>query len=98
MILAGLLALAGIASADLEVPKEYHGNTGAVVLFMEPQQVNKYCGNTDPDWIVYACAWSSKKLIVMPNPCNYPEAKNTDSYAYLMCHEKAHLKGWKHPQ
>jgi len=86
-----------VASADLPVPPEYYGNTTAKVVFMEPREVNHRCGNDDPLWIIYACAYSDKRLMILPNPCDYPESKNTASYAYLVCHEKAHLKGWKHP-
>ena len=99
MISAFMIALGlQVASADLTVPPVYYGNTTANVVFMSDKEVDYRCGNRDPNWVIYACAYPKKDLLILPNPCYYPEAKDTNSYAYLVCHEKAHLNGWKHPQ
>ena len=44
---------------------------------------------------VLAC--EKNKKLILPNPCLYPEEKDVDSYAHLLCHEKAHVNGWHHP-
>jgi hypothetical protein len=104
-ILANLLAAFSImtvqpqvASNELVVPEQYqHTDTAANVFFLTPAEVNYACGNRDPQWIVYACANPKNHVIVLPDACLYPEAKDFTSYAYLVCHEKAHLLGWEHP-
>lgn len=88
------------------VPAEYQeGASIVVVVFAEDRyMVEGLCGDFDPLWITYACYYDEKltgegkDYIVSPNPCHYPEAKDYYSYAHLMCHEKAHKNGWKHPQ
>lgn len=89
----------------LTVPEEYKGNTTIRVQFEDPMNVEWYCldGHYTPDGFIFAC-WIPKNnypsikenTIVMPNPCVYPEARQIESYAYLMCHEMAHNNGWKH--
>lgn len=97
LLAAAALAIQPVPTAGLPIPTEYQGTpTAAVVLFLTPQEVNAACGNADPLWNVYACTYVDKRVIVMPNPCLYPEAKNVESYAHLMCHEKAHINGWRH--
>lgn len=93
-LIAALIPLA-IPSLEMPTPQEYQGNTRVMVRFVDPHEVEKYCGKaSQPGWSRIACYW--KDELTMPNPCKYPEAKNKDTYAYLLCHEKAHKNGWRH--
>jgi hypothetical protein len=71
-------------------PVRYQGEAAAVVLFLD--DVSIACGKAAPGYVILACA--SGQTIAMPNPCK-PEYYG-QSYARLMCHEKAHLgaDGW----
>lgn len=89
-----LLMFAIGASITYPIPLEYqHGNTIKMHI-VEPYQIKNYCGDAGPKWTILACARGD--TINMPNPCEYPEAKNIDSYAHLLCHELAHTNGWVH--
>lgn len=37
-------------------------------------------------------AYDPLSIVVMPNPCQYPE----EDYARIMCHELGHVRGWHH--
>lgn len=75
-------------------PPEYRGAAAARILFLEPEFVHPVCTEAGaasaPGRFVAACVVG--EITVMPDPCAYPE----DTYAKLMCHEKAHLLGWRH--
>ena len=91
-----LLALIGY-SHYYNIPKQYQGNPDhpVSVIFVWPKDVNTYCGNDTPlERTFLACEKGG--TLIMPNPCLYPEMKDVDSYAHLLCHEKAHINGWNH--
>ena len=76
-------------------PVEYIGPAAAKILFLYPEGVESLClgagvGPVPPGRTVVACAQDD--VIVMPDPCLYRD----DSYAKLLCHEKAHILGWAH--
>lgn len=78
-------------TAELPIPIEYQGDDYAVVFFTSNIEI--YCGvNPDPRLMTLACANSEKRAIAMPNPCRYTH----EYYARIMCHEKAHISGWRH--
>jgi hypothetical protein len=77
-----LFMLAIGASVAYPIPLEYqHGNNTVKVNVVEPYQIKNYCGDAGPKWTILACAKGN--TINMPNPCEYPEAKDIDSYAHL---------------
>lgn len=89
-----LLVLNTIA---LPIPEKYMREAVATVRMIETQnELDKVCGTASPGATKLGCQLTNTNLIVTGNPCHYPEAKDPYSYARLMCHEKAHLNGWKH--
>ncbi len=86
-----------VSTIDLPIPYEYRGSTKIKVVFKETfWDVAESCGGQAPGWTIFGCYDPDKDVLVMPNPCYYPEAGTIGSYAHLMCHEKAHKNGWKH--
>ena len=82
-------------TAVAPAPKRYHGNdTVAKVAFINQYHVNHIC-NQDGKGFTLACTYVQSRQIIMPNPCVYSD---TEFFARLMCHELAHLHGWKHEQ
>lgn len=77
-------------------PVEYQGPTPpAIILFADPATVDSVCREAvrlkaDPRQIL-ACTNAERRVILMPDPCLYD-----DSYAKLLCHERAHIAGWVH--
>lgn len=69
---------------------------------MTQAEINKQCGvfkdKAGNDLNTIACADIGGHKIYMPNPCTYPEVKDENSYAHLVCHEVAHTEGWKHTE
>ncbi|MBB3990303.1 hypothetical protein [Croceicoccus naphthovorans] len=74
------------------------------ILFAHPDVVNIACRPNlghpiPPGSRIIACAAQTGKdqgVLIMPDPCLYAE---TDWYAYVLCHENAHIsgeKGWRH--
>jgi hypothetical protein len=78
----------------LRPPAEYQGGeTRAHVLFTS--NVNAEC-----KYPAIGCAQHERLFgsrtetrVVMPDPCTVRE-----SYADLLCHELAHVKGWRHAE
>jgi hypothetical protein len=99
-LIALLLAAAlSFVSHGMPIPPEYQGNTHATIVTLTPDEIQTACGNDDPaHWTIYGCAFNKNRRIIMPNPCTYPEVTDIDSYAYLACHELAHINGFKHPR
>ncbi len=58
-----------------------------VVRAMTFEEIKQACGAD-----ALACADVGLERINVPNPCFY----TSDPYAVVMCHEMAHLNGWKH--
>jgi hypothetical protein len=91
------LIISLVASINLPIPNAYVGNPDhpVPVIFVEPTEINTYCGRAAGTLVRIACEKGG--TLILPNPCDYPEARNVDSYAHLVCHEKAHVNGWIHP-
>lgn len=75
-------------------PRQYRADSTVTVRFVsdvvaECQALGLNGRNTQPD----ACAVisSSKKELVIPNPCG-----QSGAYARLLCHELGHANGWGH--
>lgn len=100
MILNSLLFLASVTVPDpnvtvnLNIPPQYMGDTIVIISTEDQKAINKDCGKAEKNYVTLACA--DVTIIYMPNPCFYPEEKNHDSYAHLLCHELAHINGWHH--
>jgi len=60
----------------------------AVRIIFGRVAINAECGRTLWPEVIEACSISQDELLVMPDPCQFPE---TDDFARLMCHEIAHL-------
>lgn len=110
ILLASVLAMAApghdhrghrepVPSLDLETPEQYKGPATAYVLFNDLKDVVKWCGPaSNPKWTKMGCMMSNGYLI-LANPCDekvWPEVKDHKSYAFYVCHEKAHVNGWRH--
>lgn len=75
--------------ADITIPKEQpflDVQVRAIVEIVDDRAVPLLCGGP-----ALACAMPARQTIVVPNPCLYPR----DTYARILCHEKAHLAGWQ---
>lgn len=84
------------ASINFPIPQEYQGGAVVTVHFVDTQEeIDSACGKAPAGMTKLGCETEAGELVV-PNPCSYPEAKNDDSFAHLMCHEKAHKNGWRH--
>lgn len=96
--LIGFLALAQVNSADLPIPQEFQDkDVVTTVAFVHPWKIEPICfGRQIEDYITYGCYDFDRDLMVLPNPCLYPEAKQKGSFANLVCHERAHVAGWTH--
>lgn len=75
-------------------PRRYRADSTVTVRFVsdvvsECQALGLNGRSTQPD----ACAVisSSKKELVIPNPCG-----QSGAYARLLCHELGHANGWRH--
>lgn len=91
MIRTALLALAVWAFFP-QPPAQYTKPANVVVYFVDRSQVETLCSRSENDKVM-ACANPKQRVIVMPNPCNWPLG---EAYAELMCHELGHINGWKH--
>lgn len=74
--------------------------TVALISFDNPVEVDGLCAKTAgrprPESILLACARQQGPgfgNITMPDPCPYADY---EYFAALMCHELAHLHGWRH--
>lgn len=81
---------------ELPIPPEFqHGGTMKVHMVDTQAEINKACGVAPAGMRFLGCAKDSHDITVF-NPCSYPEAKDVNSFAHVMCHEKAHANGWVH--
>lgn len=96
--IAGWIALGLAASIMWLIPYEYTvGSQTIVVHFLDTQEeIDKACGKAEKKGFTKLGCVKDNGQIYVSNPCNWPEAKD-DTYARLMCHEKAHVQGWRHP-
>jgi hypothetical protein len=96
LLIASTVAL-GTANDDLP-PTYFQGNAPpSVVITVDNTNTKENCGVAQKGWRILACEFTGKNntpIIIMPNPCRYPEAKDENSYAHLMCHEFGHANGW----
>lgn len=78
-------------------PPEFQGNTHGIIATESPENIDAFCRsiseNTPENRVILACAYPAMNSIFLPNPCLYQER---DPYARLLCHELAHLQGWRH--
>jgi hypothetical protein len=89
------LALKG-PSIDFPIPDEYKKGATTYVQMVDTQaEIDTACGVAPEGMVKLGCLAPGNYLVV-GNPCNYPEANDKTSFAYLMCHEKAHTNGWRH--
>ena len=96
MNLVPVVLAISVASINYAIPLEYRHGAVAVVHFVDTQEeIDAVCGKAPPGKTKLGCE-TEKGEIVVPNPCNYPEASDDNSYAHLLCHEKAHVNGWLH--
>jgi hypothetical protein len=93
---AVVLAFSSLLSNLLPIPPEYQKETSVWVQTMSRAELDEKCGTAPPGYVILACGKVGQPYIYMPNPCGYPEASDTRSYAHLMCHEIAHTEGWRH--
>lgn len=98
MNFVALLMAATLATNQFVIPVEFQKNNAVWIQTMTQDQINHKCGKASKGFTTLACGDIKKPYIYMPNPCTYPEAKDTKSYAHLLCHEIAHTEGWEHPQ
>lgn len=84
---------AGPPSLEIPPPLRFRGENVALVLFVH--DVRPFCPQPSPGRTVIACQIDSPQLhlplMVMPHPC---AAMGLDAYAYIACHELAHVNGW----
>lgn len=95
-VLASLLCMSN--TNDLPIPVQYQGGAAILVHMVDDQKtLDTICGAAPAGMQKLGCqtAVNGVEIVVM-NPCRYPEATDPKSFAHLMCHEKAHVNGWKH--
>lgn len=104
IVLLGIVALGGCRTEKAQAgeyrfgiegtPPQYQGDAAAVVMTGGQVPVHVFCSNGRPtDRVVLACTSSDRKVVVMPNPCEFAD---TERYARLLCHEMGHVNGWEH--
>jgi hypothetical protein len=86
----------------LLAPMDRRGDTSVIVHFVDPKQINIYCGIP----MSVACykhkGTNNPDAIYMPNPCAYAQTDayfqtdNDTSYQDTLCHELGHVNGWRH--
>jgi hypothetical protein len=107
LLMLGLVALIVLATSAnaavdpketnlFDIPIQYQGDVSAVVVTGPQSFIDKNCGKASKGYYTVGCSISSKRILYMPNPCTFPEMKDPNSYAHLLCHELAHLNGWHH--
>lgn len=93
-----LLAVATTLWSDELPPQRFRQPSGWVMLIVEPELiVRKLCEREGQpaDVEPLGCAGISKdgdNYLIVPDPCPYAEEGET--YARVLCHERAHLAGW----
>jgi hypothetical protein len=96
---ATLLALlVGVTYNNDLPPVKYQDNPPpSVVIIVDKTNSEKACGVASEGWTLVACEWKTKEgvpVIMIDNPCKYPEAKDVYTFAHRMCHEFGHANGW----
>lgn len=96
IVLASLLCISN--TNDLPIPVQYQGGAAVLVHMVDDQKtLDTMCGGPPPKGQRLGCETADNKAeVVVMNPCRYPEAIDVHSFAHLMCHEKAHVNGWRH--
>lgn len=95
-ILLLLLAIAAPLNDDLP-PSRYQGNAKpTIVVTVDDTNTKAACGVAQPGWVLMGCEFDTKKgpTIIISNPCNWPETRDKETFAHLMCHEFGHVNGW----
>jgi hypothetical protein len=94
-IAALLLGLSSVTNT-IPIPQEYRGNAMIMLTTGDQNMVNRMCGKASPGFVTIGCGFQASHQVWGPNPCDYPEEKDLQSYAHFLCHEKAHILGWHH--
>lgn len=90
-----IIALGAIsATIPPQAPREFQSSTAMTMIATDQATIEAFCGKAPLGWNKVACAESTSRTIVVPNPCHY----NHERYAAILCHELAHLNGWKHKE
>jgi hypothetical protein len=91
-------AASRLPSLELDTPEQYKGPATSYTIWVNHEDVPKWCGEAPKGLIKMGCMMDDKRLL-LSNPCDervWPEVKNKRSYAHYVCHEKAHVNGWSH--
>lgn len=89
--------IAAIASINLPIPEQYKGPATATVRMVDTQEdIERWCGKAEPPKTRMGCLDDTGAIVIL-NPCKDKEdMQDKFSVGYLMCHEKAHVNGWRH--
>ncbi len=84
-------------SIEMPIPEQYQKGAVTVVHMVDSyEEIELACGKALPGRTKLGCMTEGGELVV-GNPCLYKEdMKNNETFGYLMCHEKAHVNGWRH--
>lgn len=96
VILASLLAAISYNN-DLPPVKYQHNPAPSVIVIVDDTNTEEACGVAAEGWRLVACERETDTgvpVIMIDNPCNYPEAQDVYSFAHRMCHEFGHANGW----
>jgi hypothetical protein len=86
--------LAFLASIMFAIPEQYQGSATVIVHFVDFKTIDAVCGKAAlPNHQTLGCFKDGSLWVY--NSC-YADEVDKDSYARLMCHEKAHVLGWVH--
>jgi hypothetical protein len=95
-----LVNLIALGTLFVPIPNEFRNSPPEPVLIQFHEtvwEIPEACNLTVPEGkVIYGCYVPTTKTTHVPNPCYYPEAENIGSFAYLLCHEKGHVNGWRH--
>jgi hypothetical protein len=86
LVIGAAPALAGRVERP---PTQYHGDATVTVHFVA--DVQAACESWGIDVGVLGCASPIRNAIIVPISCGY-----RGEFADLVCHEVAHLLGWRH--
>lgn len=92
VIIALSAVLVGAKPLPLQSPVKFQANTSVTVIMTDQATIDAFCGRPPIGWRKIACAEHLSRTIVAPNPCKFKH----EQYAAIMCHELAHIQGWKH--
>lgn len=81
----------GVKDTDAFPPLRFQRDTVATIATAGTEDVlNEDCGKPDSGIRLGCTLIRQHNLVVVPNPCHYPE----DFYARILCHELGHVQGW----